>query len=92
MRNNNAGDWKDWANIIKVYKIVNGLEGIESGSMITKKVGISRGHSQQRFKKRVRWDVKKYCFSNRVCNEWNRLPGEIVNAGSVDSFQGQFAQ
>jgi len=27
----------------------------------------------------VRLDIGKYCFSNRVCDEWNRLPGEIVN-------------
>jgi len=60
--------------------------------MFIKRVGISRlksrGHSRKLFKKRVKLDVGKYCFSNRVCDEWNRLLGEIVNAGSVDSFKG----
>jgi len=60
--------------------------------MFIKKVGISRGHSHKLFKKRVRLDVGKYCFSNRVCDEWNQLPGEIVNAGSVDSFKGRLDQ
>jgi len=41
-------------------------------------------------KKRVRLDVGKYCFSTRVYDEWNRLSGEIVNTGSVDSFKGRF--
>jgi len=40
----------------------------------------------------VRLDVGKYCFSNRVCDEWNQLPGEIVNAESVDSFKGRLNQ
>jgi len=57
-----------------------------------KRVGISRGHFRQLFKKRVRLDVGKYCFSNRVCDEWNRLPGEVVNAESVDSFKGRLDQ
>jgi len=61
--------------IEEVYTILNGLEGIESGSVFKKRVRISRGHSQKQFKKRVKLDVGKYCFSNRVCDEWNRLPG-----------------
>jgi len=52
-------------------------------------VGISRGHSQKLLKKRVGLDVGKYCFSNSVFDERNRLPGEIVNAGNVDSFKGR---
>jgi len=50
--------------MIEVYTILNGLEGIESGSMFIKRVGISRGHSQKLFKKRVKLDVGKFCFSN----------------------------
>jgi len=80
------------ADMIEVYKTLNVLEGIESGSMFIKRVEISRGHSQKLFKKRVRLDEGKYCFSNRVCDEWNQLPGEIVNEGSVDIFKGRLNQ
>jgi len=52
--------------MIEVYTILNGLEGIESGSMFIKRVEISTGYSQKLFKKRVRLDVGKYCLSNRV--------------------------
>jgi len=62
-----------------VYTILNGLEVIESGSIFIKRVGISRGHAEKLLRKRMRLDVGKYCFRNRVCDEWNRLPGEIVN-------------
>jgi len=34
----------------------------------------------------------EYCFSKRVCDEWNRLPGEVVSAGSIDSFKGRLNQ
>jgi len=54
------------ADMIEVNTILKGLEGIESGSMFIKRVGISRGNSQKLFKRRVRLDVGKYCFSNRV--------------------------
>jgi len=53
---------------------------------------ISRGLSRKLFKKPVMLDVGKYYFSNRVCDEWNRQPGEIVNVGSVDSFKCRFDQ
>jgi len=48
------------ADMIEVYKILNGLDSIDCGSMFIKRVGISRGHSQKLFKKRVRLDVGKY--------------------------------
>jgi len=55
-----------------------------------KRVGIFRRHFQKLLKKRVRLDVGKHCFSNRVCE--TNFPGEIVNAGSVDSFKGRLYQ
>ena len=29
-------------------------------------------------------------FSNRVVNNWNKLPAEIVNADSINSFKNLF--
>jgi len=26
-------------------------------------------------------------FSNRICQQWNDLPGEVVGVGSVNGFQ-----
>ena len=36
------------------------------------------GHSLKLNKKRVRLDVAKFFFSNRVVNEWNILDEEII--------------
>ena len=31
--------------------------------------------------------MRKYSFSQRVINEWNKLPNDCVNASSVDMFK-----
>ena len=34
-------------------------------------------------------DIRKYAFSQRTINEWNRLPGECVHATSVNMFKNK---
>ena len=38
-------------------------------------------------KKRVRLDVAKFSFSNRVVNEWNILDEEIISGCSLAGFK-----
>ena len=40
-------------------------------------------------KERCKLDIRKYAFSQRTINEWNRLPGECVNATSVNIFNNK---
>ena len=35
-------------------------------------------------KERCKLDIRKCAFSERTINQWNRLPGECVNATSVN--------
>jgi len=48
----------------------------------------TRGHDLKLYKKGVRLDVEKFCFGNRVCDEWNRLPEWVVNVEGVNRFRG----
>ena len=48
-----------------------------------------RGHGFKLYKKRVRLDIAKYAFANRVCTPWNNLPKEVVEAKSVNMFKGK---
>jgi hypothetical protein len=32
-------------------------------------------------------DCRKYCFSNRVVNIWNKLPSEVIAYNTVGSFE-----
>ena len=34
-------------------------------------------------------DIRKYSFSQRVINEWNKLPNDCVNASSVNMFKNR---
>ncbi len=75
------------ADLLEVYKILNGLEGVEERDFFIRDKRLSRGHSFKLFKKRVRLDIAKYSFSNRICNAWNNLPRAIVEATSVNAFK-----
>ena len=40
-------------------------------------------------KEQCRLDMRKYSFSQRVINEWNKLPNDYVNASSVNIFKNR---
>ena len=40
-------------------------------------------------KEQCRLDTRKYSFSQRVINEWNKLPNDCVNASSVNMFKNR---
>ena len=46
-----------------------------------------RRHSFKLFKRRYRLDVERFKFANQVCEEWNKLDGDIVTMGLVNAFK-----
>ena len=40
-------------------------------------------------KQRASLDVRKFSFSQRVVQEWNKLPQEVVDAMSVNQFENR---
>ena len=57
------------------------VEGIESGI-------VTRGHSMKLYKKRIRLEVGKCSFGNRVVEKWNSLPEDVVREETVNGFKG----
>ena len=45
------------------------------------------GHSWKLFKKRSKLEVRKHFFSNRVEDEWNALPQEVIESLTVSAFK-----
>ena len=43
----------------------------------------TRGHKADLAKEQCRLDMRKYSFSQRVINEWNKPPNDCVNASTV---------
>ena len=41
------------------------------------------------YKNRVNSDVLKYSFANRVIEHWNKLPENVINVNSINSFKNK---
>ena len=80
------------ADLIEVFKKMKGYEGLAEQKLWERRVGNTRGHSFKIFKRAVRLDIGKYSFGNRVCDDWNDLPVDVVNASSVNVFKGRLDQ
>ena len=75
---------------IEVFKIVNGYEDVDRNMFFKLKEGSrTRGHKAALAKEQCRLDMRKYSFSQRVINEWNKLPNDCVNASSVNMFKNR---
>ena len=48
-----------------------------------------RGHKAALVKEQCRLDVRKYTFSQRVINEWNKMSNDCVNPSSVNMFKNR---
>ena len=73
---------------IEVFKIVNGYEDVDRNMFFKLKEGSrTGGHKPALVKEQCRLDMRKYSFSQRVINEWNKLPNDCVNASSVNMFK-----
>ena len=63
---------------IEVFKIVNGYEDVDRNMFFKLKEGSrTRGHKAALVKEQCRLDMRKYSFSQRVVNEWNKLKNII---------------
>ena len=72
-----------------MYKIVHGYEDVDRNMFFKLKEGSrTRGHKAL-VKEQCRLDMRKYSFSQRVINEWNKLPNDCVNASSVNMFKNR---
>ena len=49
----------------------------------------TRGHNFTLVKKQSRLDVRKFSFSQRTINVWNKLSTEYVHASSVNMFKNK---
>ena len=47
----------------------------------------ARGHSKEIQKKRGDKDVRKFNFPNRIIDQWNSLPEQIVSAKNINQLK-----
>ncbi len=70
-----------------MFKILNGYENIDRNIFFSiKKDRRTRGHEVTLAKEQYRLYIRKFSFSQRIVNEWNRLSADCVGASSVNMF------
>ena len=76
--------------MIETYKIITGkYQRCVSPSLIKQEIYVTRGNDFRLQKLRVRYDFRKFGFSNRVVNTWNSLPNWVVSAYTTDTFKAR---
>jgi len=78
-------------DLIETFKILTGKERIYPTSFFSlADVNIClRGHSLKLFKPRCHTTVRQNFFSQRIVNEWNKLPQVVIEATSVNAFKNR---
>ena len=81
---------RDRADMLQVFKILNGYKDIDSSRFFTLSSTGLRGHSLKLFKERSRLVLRKQTFTQRVVDSWNNIPENVVNAPSINAFKSRF--
>ena len=75
---------------IDVFKIVNSYEDVDRSMFFKLKEGSrTRGHKAALVKEQCRLDMRMNSFSQKVINEWNKLPNDYVIASSVNMLKNR---
>ena len=79
-------------DLIETYKIIHGFEKVNAEKFFKMAdVEVTRGHDLKIFKPRMVKGLRcrQEFFSKRVIDEWNKLPPQVVNAPSINSFKSE---
>ena len=86
-------------DILQVFKIVRGFDDVDVSQMFEMTGETVPGRMTRQTAdphnirvQRCRLDVRKYFFSHRVVEPWNRLPPSLKGARSVHGFKSAYAK
>ena len=72
-------------DMIQMYKIINGIVRIDKEKLFSPaKVSYTRGHHGKIFKRHALKTARKNSFSQRVINDWNSLPTDVIESPAID--------
>ena len=80
-------------DLIETFKILHPSTGYDrrvcEGIFRMNTVDHTRGHSMKILRDKVRLDVRRHAFSQRVVDDWNSLPQSVIEASNVNSFKAR---
>ena len=76
-------------DLIMTYKILNNLVSVDKDYFFTVNTnpGPTRSNGLKLYKNRFNTAIRGHSFSQRIVNDWNTLPHEIVSAPNVLIFK-----
>ena len=77
-------------DFIELYKYTHGLYSVNESLIHYSKVKQTRGHSLKLEKRSHHLDIRKFFFTFRTVEIWNKLPEELVNSPSLNTFKTRF--
>ena len=76
-------------DIIEVFRIINGFDVLNSEFFTIDTHCITRNNGFKLVGKRFRTDIAKNFFANRIINDWNQLPWDVVHSQSINIFKNR---
>lgn len=78
-------------DMIEVWKIMTGKENIRKEDLFVLDDNSRTRNNGFKLKgKRLNLEITGHFFTHRVINEWNRLPADVVNAETLNTFKSRF--
>ena len=75
------------ADMIQLYRIMTGIDNLQSSKFIKMEKGITRGHIFKAFKPRSSSRIKRNTLGYRAINEWNTLSHSVVSSENINQFK-----
>ena len=77
-------------DMITTFNLIHHYLNLDSSLFFTLSSTATRGHQFKLYKPRSTREVRFHMFSNRIINQWNSLPDDIVNARNPTMFKKLF--
>ena len=77
------------ADMVEIYKILNNIDKVQYEQILPLSQTTTRGHSKKLYKKNCRTNVRKYSFSQRIVDEWNKIPKKVIDSKTINTFKSQ---
>ena len=74
-------------DMIQTFRILKGIDNLRAKDFFTISDKPTRGHNLKLVKQASRTNLRKFSFSNRVFEDWNQLPQEVVDCETVMTFK-----
>ena len=76
-------------NLIQMFKILHGIDDIDSSKFVTLNESTTRGHSLKLNKPRCLKSLQQNAFPARCIDDWNSLPNDLVCIEKLDTFKNR---